>query len=289
LTEIVREEKPEHIYNFAGISFVPFSWECPQEVARINGLAVGQLLSIVKRESPRSRFFQACSSEMYGHNPESSPQDEKTPFRPDNPYGSSKVFAAHLVQNYRSHFGIFACTGIMYNHESEWRGSNFVTRKITMGAAAIKMGTNDTLTMGNIYGVRDWSYAGDFIEGMWLMMSADEPKDYVLASGKLHRVKDVLEIAFSCLGLSWEDYVHVDASLNRPSEALPLCGDPTLIKQELSWRPRMQFEDLIRMMVDRDLARLQTGMSGEAGTAGAIEPLDGPQANVRRAEPTRRA
>lgn len=257
IADIVREEQPDEIYNFAGISFVPYSWDCPAEVAEINGLAVGQLLNIIRAESPRSRFFQSGSSEMFGHDPVSSPQNEETPFNPDNPYGSSKVFATHLVRNFRSHFGVFACTGIMYNHESEWRGSRFVTRKITMGAAAVKLGIRQTLTVGNLDCVRDWSFAGDFIDGMWRMMHAKEPGDYVLASGKLHSVRDVLNVAFDHVGLSWEDRVEVDPSLNRPTETVPLCGDSSRIKSELGWAPLLSFEDLVRRMVDKDLERLQ--------------------------------
>jgi GDPmannose 4,6-dehydratase len=261
INDILKDEKPEQIYNFAGISFIPYSWESPQEVARVNGLAVGTLLNAVRWKSPTSRVFQSCSSEMFGHNPRSFPQNETTPLRPDNPYGSSKVFAAHLVENYRSKFGIFACTGIMYNHESEWRSPEFVTRKVAMAAASISMGLSDSLTIGNLDARRDWSYAGDFIEGIWLMMSAREPKDYVLASGRLHSVRDVLNTAFGHVGLSWQDHVRVDVSLNRPTEAVPLCGDSALIRTELGWKPRMQFKDLIRMMVDKDLERLSNGIS----------------------------
>jgi len=258
ITKIVREEQPDEIYNFAGISFVPFSWETPAAVAQVNGLAVGHLLNIIRIESPRSRLFQAGSSEMFGHDPVSSPQNEDTPFNPDNPYGSSKVFAAHLIRNFRSRFGIFACTGIMYNHESEWRGSRFVTRKISMGAAAAKLGIRQPLTIGNLNCLRDWNFAGDFIDGMWRMVQAKEPRDYILASGRLHSVRDVANVAFGHVGLAWEDYVEVDPSLNRPAETVPLCGDPSRIKSELGWTPKVSFEDLVRRMVDKDIERLQS-------------------------------
>ena len=258
IRQIILEEAPQLIFNLAGISFIPHSWDAPQDVARINGFAVGQILNIIRQEAPQCRFFQAGSSEMFGHDPASSPQDEETPFNPDNPYGSSKVFAAHLVRNYRSHFGVFACTGILYNHESPWRRPEFVTRKITQAAAAISLGKEVSLTLGNLNAVRDWSYAGDIVEAMWLMMTADEPNDYVLASGKLHSVKNVLTVAFGRVGLSWEEHVRIDQSLNRPREPVPLCGNPFKMKRDLRWTPRVQFEDLIRMMVDRDVEKLSS-------------------------------
>jgi len=256
MRKIIRDDLPEQMYNFAGISFIPYSWDAPGDVARINGFAVGQILNIIRQEAPECRAFQAGSSEMFGHNPSSSPQDEETPFNPDNPYGSSKVFAAHLVRNYRSHFGLFACTGILYNHESPVRPPNFVTRKITQAAASIKAGRQTSMKLGNLEAVRDWSYAGDIVEAMWLMMTSDEPKDYVLASGKLHSVKDVLRTAFGHVALSWEDHVEIDQSLNRPLEPLPLCGNPSKIMTELNWKPRATFQDVIRMMVDEDLKKL---------------------------------
>jgi GDPmannose 4,6-dehydratase len=253
IREIVREVKPAQIYNLAGISFIPHSWESPQEVANTNGFAVAQLLSIIKQEHPKARFFQAGSSEIFGHTPASFPQNENTPFSPDNPYGSSKVFAIHLVRNFRSQFGLFACTGILYNHESQWRGRQFVTRKITLAAASARLGKDSSIRLGNINALRDWSYAGDVVEGMWLMMAANEPKDYVIASGSLHSVRDILDIAFEHVDLSWKDFVEFDESLNRPLESVSLCGDPVAIKNELDWKPRMSFEDMIRMMVEADM------------------------------------
>jgi len=257
LRRIVADDKPGFIFNFAGVSFIPYSWDAPREVEKTNGYAVGEILQIIREESPKTRFFQACSSEMFGHNPKQSPQNEDTPFNPDNPYGSSKVFAYHLTKNYREKFGIFACSGILYNHESEWRPPRFVTRKITSAAASIKLGKQDKLELGALETVRDWSYAGDIVNAMWLMMNADKPKDYVLASGKLHAVKDVLETAFGHVGLDWRDYTQVEESLKRGPEGLPLCGDPSRAREELGWQRKMNFESMIRMMVDKDLERLR--------------------------------
>ncbi|MFH0821785.1 MAG: GDP-mannose 4,6-dehydratase, partial [Pseudomonadota bacterium] len=171
------------------------------------------------------------------------------------------VFASNLVRNYRSRFGLYACSAIMYNHESEWRGPNFVTRKITLGAANIKCGNSDLLKMGNIDGVRDWSYAGDFIDAMWFMMTADQPRDYVLASGKLHSVRDVLNIAFGRVGLKWEDYVQSEASFARRKEGSALIGDTSLIRKELGWTPKLEFEDFITLMVDKDMERVEAGVT----------------------------
>ncbi|MGC9031002.1 MAG: GDP-mannose 4,6-dehydratase [Desulfomonilaceae bacterium] len=259
LRDIIRLEQPTYLYNFAGISFIPYSWDAPRDVEKINGYAVGEILHIIKEESPSSRFFQACSSEMFGHHPKESPQNEETPFDPDNPYGSSKVFAYYLVKNYREHYGIFACSGILYNHESEWRPPRFVSRKITMAAAAIKLGRQDAVNLGSLDSLRDWSYAGDIVEAMQLMMNADEPGDYVLSSGKLHAVRDILDIAFGHVGLDWSEYTRIDESLTRPPESKPLCGDPTKARTQLGWQPKVSFEDMIRLMVDMDLHRLKNG------------------------------
>jgi GDPmannose 4,6-dehydratase len=258
LRRIISEDRPRFIFNFAGISFIPYSWDAPRDVEKTNGFAVGEILQIIREESPETRFFQACSSEMFGHNPRQSPQKEDTPFDPDNPYGSSKVFAYHLTKNYREKFGIYACSGILYNHESEWRPPWFVTRKITLASAAIKLGQQDILELGDLNTERDWSYAGDIVNAIWLMMNADEAKDYVLASGRLHTVENILEIAFDHVGLNYRDYVKVDSALRRSPEGLPLCGDSSRVREELAWKPAMNFESMIRMMVDTDLGRLRT-------------------------------
>ena len=257
LREIIRNNKPEFIFNLAGNSFVPHSWKTPADSELINGYAVGELLQTLIEESPFSRFFQACSSEMFGHHPLESPQNEWTRFHPDNPYGSSKVFAFHLTRNYRENYGIHACSGILYNHESEWRPENYVTRKITRAAAALSLGKKLILDLGDLSGVRDWSYAGDIVEAIWLMMISEKPSDYVLSSGKLHSVRDILNIAFSHVGLEWQDWVKVNDSLKRSPEGLPLCGDSSRAREELGWSPRMDFETTIKMMVDKDIERLK--------------------------------
>jgi GDPmannose 4,6-dehydratase len=257
LRRIIREQQPSYIFNFAGISFIPYSWEAPGQVEKTNGYAVGEILQIIKEESPETRFFQACSSEMFGHHPVELPQTEDTPFNPDNPYGSSKVFAYHLTKNYREHYGLFACSGILYNHESEWRPLRFVTRKISIAAAAIKLGNQDVLYLGGLESLRDWSYAGDFVEAMRLMMNADEPRDYVLASGSLHSVRDILDIAFGHVGLDWSRYVSIDESFKRSPEGKPLCGDPSKARRELGWQPKVSFEHMIKRMVEKDLERLK--------------------------------
>ena len=257
LRRTISKNKPGLVFNLSGISFIPYSWDNPCAVEKVNGFAVGKLLQIIKEESPESRFFQACSSEMFGHFPVESPQSEQTRFNPDNPYGSSKVFAYHLTKNYRERYGIFACSGILYNHESEWRPPTFVTRKITQAAAAIKLGKQERLELGALDTVRDWSYAGDIVEAMWLMLNANKPDDYVLASGKLHSVSDILDIAFEHVGFDWHDYVKINISFKRPSEGLPLCGDSSKARKELGWSPKMGFESMIRTMVDKDLERLK--------------------------------
>lgn len=261
LRHLIRLELPEIIFNFSGISFIPYSWDAPLEVEKINGYAVGGILQIIREESPTIRFFQACSSEMFGHHPVKSPQDEQTPFNPDNPYGSSKVFAYYLTKNYRERFGIFACSGILYNHESEWRPPAFVSRKITTGVAQIKLGKKKNLSLGGLDTVRDWSYAGDIVRAIWLMTTAGEPRDYVLASGSLHSVRDILDIAFDHVGLDWSKYVIIDESLKRDVEGKPLCGDATIARKKLGWEPSTSFERMIIMMVEKELERFKASDS----------------------------
>lgn len=258
LRRIILEQQPSYIFNLAGISFIPYSWDAPRDVEKINGYAVGEILQTLKEESPEIKFFQACSSEMFGHHPVESPQNEETPFDPDNPYGSSKVFAYNLTKNYREHYGIFACSAILYNHESYYRPPQFVTRKISMATASIKLGKQDVLDLGGLDSLRDWSYAGDFVEAMWLMMNAVEPRDYVLASGSLHSVSDILDIAFDHVGLDWTKHVRIDKSFKRSPEGKPLCGDSSRARRELGWQPKVSFEQMIKLMVDKDLERLRT-------------------------------
>jgi len=256
LRGLLKRVQPKYVFNFAGISFIPYCSEAVSNAIEINGVAVSSILEILAEECPKTRFFQAGSSEMFGHHPLAAPQDERTPFCPDNPYGIAKVFAANMVRWFRSHRGLFACTGILYNHESPWRRIEYVTRKITRAATAIKKGLMNHVELGDIRSARDWSYAGDIIEAMWLALQAEEPRDYVLASGSLHTVEDWLNIAFSYLELDWRGHVTQSADFKRPLESVPLCGNPTLAMEKLGWRPRVTFEDLVKMMVDADIQRL---------------------------------
>lgn len=256
LARVLSEFRPEEIYNLAGISFIPLSWERPGLVGEVNGSAVGQLLELIRTNFPAARFFQAGSSEMFGHDPVESPQRESSPFRPDNPYGSAKVFAAHLVSNYRQHLGVFACTGILYNHESPRRPPQFVTRKVTQAAAAISLGLQNELVLGEIDAQRDWSYAGDTVRAMWMMLQQDEPGDFVIGSGKLRSLRECLNVAFAYVGLDWVKYVKTNSELLRPKENKALVADPTRARRMLGWKPDVDFESLIEMMVLSDLKRL---------------------------------
>ena len=258
MARVLEEILPDEIYNLAGISFIPLSWEQPALVGEVNGSAVGRILELIRTNLPVARFFQAGSSEMFGHDPAESPQNEDTPFKPDNPYASAKVFAAHLVANYRKHFGLFACTGILYNHESPRRGIEFVTRKITRAAAAIRLGLQKELVLGDLKAVRDWSYAGDTVKAMWLMLQQDTPKDFIIGSGKLHTIQDCLDVAFSHVGLKWQDYVRTDPEYVRPLETIPLLSDPSRAKEILGWRSQVDFAALIEMMVKADMEELVT-------------------------------
>jgi GDPmannose 4,6-dehydratase len=257
MTRLLSEVHPDEIYNLAGISFIPLSWERPGLVGEVNGSAVGRLLEVIRINLPSVRFFQAGSSEMFGHDPVESPQNEGTEFRPDNPYGSAKVFATHLVANYRKKFGLFACTGILYNHESPRRGKEFVTRKVTRAAAAINLGLQRELILGDLRAARDWSFAGDTVKAMWLMLQQDEPEDFVIGSGQLHTIQNCLDVAFSYLGIEWKNYVRTDLKFVRPPDARPLLADPTRAKKILGWQPKVGFEKLIEMMVKVDTEELR--------------------------------
>jgi len=256
MARILREVKPHEIYNLASISFIPLSWEKPSLVGEVNGSAVGELLELIRTNSPATRFFQAGSSEMFGHDPIESPQNEHTPFNPDNPYASAKVFASNLVANYRDKFNLFACTGILYNHESPRRGIDFVSRKITHAAASIHLGLQSELFLGNLNASRDWSYADDIVHAMWLMLQNHEPVDVVLGSGKLHTITDILDIAFSYFKLDWKDYAITSDKFIRPAETKPLVADPSFSKSHLHWESKVDFEHLIKMMAESDFNEL---------------------------------
>jgi len=252
LISLVKNVNPDELYNLAAQSFVPTSWVQPVLTGIFTGLGVTRLLEAVRLVNPKIRFYQASSSEMFGKVKE-VPQNESTPFHPRSPYGAAKVYGHWITVNYRESYDIFAVSGILFNHESPRRGKEFVTRKITYGAARIKHGLDAELRMGNLDALRDWGYAGDYVRAMWSMLQQEEPRDYVISSGQNHSVKDVVEIAFGRLGLDWRKRVKVDQKFIRPAEVDTLLGDPTRAHDELGWRPEVSFQELVEMMVDADM------------------------------------
>ncbi|MBN1558047.1 MAG: GDP-mannose 4,6-dehydratase [Lentisphaerae bacterium] len=256
LIQLLEDVRPDEIYNLAAMSFVPTSWSQPILTGEFTAIGVVRLLEAMRRVCPKARFYQASSSEMFGKVRE-VPQTERTPFYPRSPYGVSKVFGHYITVNYRESYDLFAVSGILFNHESPRRGMEFVTRKITDGAARIKLGLSRELRMGNLDAERDWGFAGDYVQAMWLMLQQDTPDDYVIASGIAHSVKDVVRVAFEHVGLNWEDYIVTDPRFLRPAEVDHLLGDSTKARGVLGWRPSVDFEGLITMMVDADLERLK--------------------------------
>jgi GDPmannose 4,6-dehydratase len=255
LTSVIRDVKPDEIYNLAAQSFVPTSWTQPVLTGEFTALGVTRILEAVRLAHPEARYYQASSSEMFGKAAE-TPQRESTPFYPRSPYGVAKVYGHWITVNYRESYGIYAVSGILFNHESPRRGLEFVTRKVTDGVARIKLGISDELRLGNLDAKRDWGYAGDYVEAMWLMLQQDGPDDYVIGSGQTKSVRDLVEVAFGHVGLAWQEYVEVDPAFIRPAEVEILLADPTKAKTELGWRPKVGFEELVRMMVDSDMERL---------------------------------
>jgi GDPmannose 4,6-dehydratase len=260
LDRALQQIQPDEVYNLAAQSFVPVSWNQPVLTADVTGLGVLRVLESLRQHSPRSKFLQASSSEMFGKVRE-SPQTEKTPFHPRSPYGVAKVFAHHITVNYRESYGVFACSSICFNHESPRRGSEFVTRKVTQQAARIKLGVADRLKMGNLDAQRDWGFAGDYIRAMWLMLQQPQADDFVIATGETHSVQELLETAFSCVGLDWKEYVEVDPNLVRPAEVDYLCGNATKARQVLGWKPEVTFHRLIETMVEADLNALKQSLA----------------------------
>jgi GDPmannose 4,6-dehydratase len=252
LERIIKKYKPREIYNLAGITFVPQSWQKPALTFNINALGVTRLLELIRDISPQARFYQATSAKIFG-NPQKGPQNELTPVNPDTPYAVSKTAAHFLVQNFRSHFNLFACSGILYNHESERRGPEFVTRKISLAAAKIKLGKKGRLQLGNIKAQQDWGYAPDYVRAMWLMLQQKKAQDFVIATGKLHTVEDICRISFSALGLDWQDYVEYDKALKRKEEATNFYGDYGRAQKVLGWQPQVSFKQMIEKMVVSDL------------------------------------
>src|SRR3954468_18655359 len=260
LLKVVDEVRPHEIYNLAAMSFVPASWDQPMLTGEFNSQGVTRLLDAVRRVDPTIRIYQASSSEMFGKVRE-VPQTELTPFYPRSPYGVSKVFAHYITVNYRESYNLFAVSGMLFNHESPRRGLEFVTRKVTDGVARIKLGLADALTIGNLDAQRDWGFAGDYVRAMWLMLQQERPEDYVISTGVSHSVRELIEIAFGHAGLDWQKYVRVDPALLRPAEVDHLLGDPAKARAELGWSPRVDFKQLVEMMVDADLERLTASAS----------------------------
>jgi GDPmannose 4,6-dehydratase len=247
---------PDEIYNLAAQSHVKVSFEMPEYTVNVTALGVLRVLDAVRELELPARVYQAGSSEMFGLVQE-TPQSERTPFHPRSPYGAAKVFGHWIAVNYREGYGMHVSNGILFNHESPRRGENFVTRKITMGIAAIKKGKAKELRLGNLEAQRDWGFAGDYVEAMWLMLQQAKPDDYVIATGETHSVREFLEEAFGYVGLDWKQYVKVDEKYFRPSEVDLLLGDPGKAKRALGWQPRMSFRDLVRIMIDADLERVR--------------------------------
>ena len=264
LMRLIQEVRPTEFYNLAAMSFVPASWDQPLLTGEFNSQGVTRVLEAIRQVDTSIRVYQASSSEMYGRVRE-VPQTELTPFYPRSPYGVSKVFGHYITVNYRESYGLFAVSGILFNHESPRRGIEFVTRKVTDGVARIKLGLATELRLGNLDAKRDWGFAGDYVRAMWLMLQQDTADDYVIATGVSHSVRQLVEAAFGHAGLDWQKYVRVDPAFLRPAEVDHLIGDSSKARRVLGWEPKVSFDKLIAMMVDADLARL----SGQAAKAGA--------------------
>lgn len=259
LIEMVDEIRPDEIYNLAAQSFVPTSWKQPILTGEFTALGVTRLLEAIKLVDKKIRFYQASSSEMFGKVLE-IPQKETTPFYPRSPYGVAKVYGHFITVNYRESYGIFACSGILFNHESPRRGREFVTRKISEGVAKIKLGLQDKLYLGNLEAKRDWGFAGDYVKAMYMMLQQDNPSDYVIATGETHSVREFVKLAFERVGLDYEKYVVIDKDLFRPAEVDQLVGDYSKAKKILGWEPTVTFKELVYMMVDSDLKNLKNNV-----------------------------
>lgn len=255
LISVLKETKPDEVYNLAAQSFVPTSWAQPALTSEFTAVGVTKLLEAIRLVDRSIKFYQASSSEMFGKVRE-TPQSELTPFYPRSPYGVSKVYGHYITVNYRESYGLFAVSGILFNHESPRRGLEFVTRKVTHGVAKIKLGLANDLSLGNLDAKRDWGFAGDYVRAMWLMLQQPNPDDYVIATGKEKSVRELVEVAFGHADLDWEKYVKIDRNLLRPAEVDLLVGDASKAKRELGWEPSVSFEQMIKMMVDADIERL---------------------------------
>jgi GDPmannose 4,6-dehydratase len=256
LIAILQEHRPDEVYNLAAQSFVPTSFEQPVLTGEFTGLGVTRVLDAIRLVDKNIKFYQASSSEMFGKVVE-VPQNEKTPFYPRSPYGVAKVYGHYITVNYRESYGLFACSGILFNHGSPRRGLEFVERKVAHGATRIKLGLASELRLGNLDSERDWGYAGDYVKAMWMMLQQPEPDDYVVGTGVTHSVRKLCQVAFGYLGLNWEDYVVSDPKFFRPAEVDQLVADPRKAQENLGWRPAVSFEELVKMMVDADMEALQ--------------------------------
>ena len=257
LFRCLKESNPDEVYNLAAQSFVGESWNTPEQTSNVTGLGVLRVLEAIREFNPKIKFYQASSSEMFGRMVE-NPANENTPFYPRSPYGVSKLYGHWITKNYRESYDMYACSGILFNHESERRGIEFVTRKISDGVAKIKLGLADHITLGNLDAERDWGYAPDYVEAMWLMLQQNTPDEYVIATGEKHSIRDFLEASFNYIGINdWESYVKQDARFMRPAEVDVLRGDYTKANKELNWTPKTSFNELVKIMVDNDLKLLK--------------------------------
>ena len=261
LNRIIKTIKPDEIYNLGAQSHVKVSFEIPEYTAEITALGTIRLLEAIRDSGIKTRFYQASSSEMFGR-VQTVPQNERTPFYPRSPYAAAKVYSYWMTVNYREAYGMFACNGILFNHESPRRGETFVTRKITMALARIKHDVQDKLYLGNLEAKRDWGFAGDYVEAMWLMLQQGEPEDYCIATGETHSVREFLEEAFRYAGLDWRTYVEIDKRYFRPTEVDELTGDSSKARKKLGWKPKVKFRELVRMMVDADMELVARHLHG---------------------------
>ena len=260
LVNLIRDLEPAEVYHLGAQSHVKVSFEIPEYTADATGMGTVRMLEAIRASGVETRFYQASSSEMYGSAP--PPQNEETPFHPRSPYGVAKVFSYWITVNYREAYGMYATNGILFNHESPRRGETFVTRKITRAIARIKAGMQDKLYLGNMDALRDWGYAKEYVEAMWLMLQHDNPEDFVIATGEAHTVREFVELAFAHADLDWEKHVEIDPRYFRPAEVEHLRGDPSKAKAALGWEPKTKFEDLVRLMVDADITQLEDELSG---------------------------
>jgi GDPmannose 4,6-dehydratase len=266
LIHILNEHQPREVYNLAAQSFVQTSWNQPVFTGEVTALGVTRILDAIRIADPTIRFYQASSSEMFGKVRE-VPQSEETPFYPRSPYGVAKVYGHWITINYRESYGLYATSGILFNHEGPRRGLEFVTRKISHSVARIKLGLDDELRLGNLDARRDWGWAPDYVRAMWLMLQQDQPDDYVIATGETHSVREFVEQAFDHVGLDWQDYVVQDERFMRPAEVDLLVGDPSKAREQLGWQPEVGFQELVQRMVDADMALLSARLAGEAAVA----------------------